>query len=58
MLRPMTDPEPRPDERVARGAEPDMVEVPASPCLDWQVLLLRYLPEPSSAHAVKRFSAR
>ncbi|WP_284947207.1 hypothetical protein [Acidisoma cladoniae] len=54
----MTDPEPRPDERVARGAEPDMVEVPASPCLDWQVLLLRYLPEPSSAHAVKRFSAR
>jgi hypothetical protein len=52
------DRDPRPDERVAPRSEPDTAEASAPPCLDWQVLLLRYLPEPSSAHAVKRFSAR
>ena len=62
MLRAMTDHEPRPDDdrdlwprqEAAQAPQP-----PATPCFDWQVLLLRYLPEPTGcAHAVKRFSAR
>jgi hypothetical protein len=41
--------------------EPPAPEAPdtAAPPLDWQVLLLRYLPQPlGSAHAIKRLTPR
>jgi hypothetical protein len=58
----MSDPERRPQDGIEAEAcdrRAESLDAPAAPAFDWQVLLLRYLPEPAgSAHAVKRLSAR
>jgi hypothetical protein len=63
MVLPMSAAEQTPqDDRdrtatAAAAAEPS--PPPARPPFDWQVLLLRYLPEPrGSTHAIKRLAPR
>jgi hypothetical protein len=50
------DAEPRADLEPPAAGEPPP---PANPPFDWQVLLLRYLPEPvGSTHVIKRLAPR
>ncbi len=60
-----TDPMPQDDREppVAEAAPEAAVtrdgQAPSRPLFDWQVLLLRYLPEPrGSTHAIKRLAPR
>jgi hypothetical protein len=54
--RPDDEPGNDPEQQApAQGVTPE----PAGPPFDWQVLLLRYLPQPAgSTHVIKRLAPR
>jgi hypothetical protein len=57
-LRPDDDPRHETEPRAAAAA-PRGDSKAAAPPFDWQVLLLRYLPQPAgSAHVIKRLAPR
>ncbi len=56
---PQDDREPPVAEAAPEAAVTRHGQAPSRPLFDWQVLLLRYLPEPrGSTHAIKRLAPR
>jgi hypothetical protein len=55
---PHTGAENDPEAQAAATGREDMLQ-PAGPAFDWQVLLVRYLPQPvGSTHVIKRLAPR
>jgi hypothetical protein len=59
MVAPMNAISRKPQDDRDPKAVAERTKPPAEPPFDWQVLLLRYLPEPrGSTHAIKRLAPR